>query len=89
MATVRRWIPALLAGWIVFALVTFVTSLLLKVDFIPPALGLLAGLVASARVAQAHSLGQWLLAAVLMLTPIVAIAGALLLTAGGCPICPR
>jgi len=89
MGAVGRWIPALLAGWIVFALVTFVISLVVKVDYVPAVIGLLAGVAATAQVAQARSVGQWLLAAFLLLTPIVAIAGALLLNSGGCPICPR
>ena len=89
MGAVGRWIPALLAGGIVFAVVTFVTSLVVKVDNIPAVIGLLSGVVATGRVAGARTVGQWLLAAALLLIPIVAVVAALVLIAGGCPICPR
>jgi hypothetical protein len=89
MGALGRWISALLAGVIVFVAVTFVVSLVVKVDNVGLAIGALAGIVTTGRVAGARSVGEWLVAAAVLLIPIAAIAAVLLLRNGGCPICPR
>jgi len=72
--TVPRLLLGLLAGVAVFALVFVGISPVVPQSLGSGLIGFLAGALVTGRVAGAHSLGQWALAALLLLALVVAVS---------------